>query len=223
MLALLVLVLSPVNQGSVELIARMPPDVQKSFNSISKIIKEKGNNNPTAYEAYIARAQIWAAVGASEESLRDFLVAGELGKKGQWTPADQSRFFRMLQGSLKAIESFPKGKHVSDAQVYYYQGIDAFHQFQFPKSLEFLDSTLILDPNHLEARCFRAILHHKMGHLHLAKKDASIVAQRLSLSSTNASTASELNQIGNSLEKVQGESRNWFTEMITASPIEKAR
>ncbi len=223
MTPLLFLVFLPFQQGSPELIAKMPPSVQKSFGAISKIIKEKGKDDPLAYEAYIARAQIWSAVGATEESLADYLMAGELGKKKQWTPAEQSRFFRLLQGSLKSIDSFPKGKFVADAQVYFYEGTRAFHLGQNPQALEFLDNSLLLEPNHLEARCFRAILHYKMGHLPEANRDASIVAQRLSASNPNSFTVHELNQLAIALEKVQGESRNWFTTRITAPSIEKVR
>jgi tetratricopeptide (TPR) repeat protein len=226
MTTLLLLVFLPFQQSSPEipeLIAKMPPSVQKSFGAITKIIKEKGKDDPLAYEAYIARAQIWSTVGATEESLADYLIAGELGKKKPWTPGEQSRFFRLLQGSLKSIDSFPKGQFVADAQEYFYEGTRAFHLGQNPKALEFLDNALLLDPNHLEARSFRAILHHKMGHLTEASRDASVVAQRLSASNPTSFTRHEFNKLAITLEKVQGESRSWFTSRITAPPIEMVR
>lgn len=223
MTPLLFLVFLQFQQGPPELITKMPPDVQKSFQAISKIIKEKGKDNPLAYEAYIARAQIWSTVGATEECLADYMVAGELGKKKPWTPGEQSRFFRFLQASLKSIDSFPKGKFIADAQTYYYEGIRAFHMGENSKALEMLDNALLLDSNHLEARSFRAILHHKMGSLPEANRDASVVAQQLSDSNPHSLNRYQYNQLAIALEKVQGESRSWFTTRITAPPIEKVR
>ncbi len=199
-----------------ELIRKAGPSIQKAYVQIEKTIRENEKLSKPLPEPYLARGEIWTAVGNHEEALADYLKATDLLYKGKPTLLDQSRYLERLHKTLQRLRNMPTPYYPEDAAQQYDAGTNYYFRCMFDKALPHLTEAIRLNPADPVYWYYRGLTYKQLGRESEAERDVKIGANLVRKAEERNRYIHQ--EVGQALERVQGPIRQWLTDKSQELP-----
>jgi tetratricopeptide (TPR) repeat protein len=202
------------------LIQRLPQPQQADFRRLSAAIKVAEAAKIFIPDLFVARAELWAIAGETNESLKDYRMAASHALMEGASSAEQIDQLRNLCDSLERQQSSPRpaeGIEPTDhatAAKHYGEGYTLFWSNLTEEAEKYFQNAIMLNPADPRYWYFRGLARRRRGDLSGAQHDV-LVAAFLERSMPKSSV------VPHALMRCQGADRFWLETFRLGDPTQQ--